>query len=116
MDGIGITGRNKTCTQILSKTPEEKRSVRKRLHRQKATLKWILKKEGVRVENGLTCLTLGTNETGYCEQGNKRLKQGCTNPGCQVAVATKFRMVAHNICGVLSMELAPCQLSDAYKF
>jgi hypothetical protein len=64
--------------------------VRKCLHRQKATLKRILKKDGVRVENGLTCLTLGTNETGYYEQGNKRLKQGRTNPGRQVAVATKF--------------------------
>ena len=52
MDKIGIThGRNEKCIQILSETPEEKRPVRKCLHRLKATLKWILKKEGVRVQN-----------------------------------------------------------------
>ena len=27
------------------------------------------------------------------------LKQGCTNPGRQVAVATKLRTVARNVCG-----------------
>jgi len=65
MDKIGIThGRNEKCIQILSETPEEKRPVRKCLHRLKATLKWILKKEGVRVQNRLPCLTLGINETG----------------------------------------------------
>ena len=65
-------GRNEKCIQILSETPEEKRPVTKCLHRQKAAF-CILKKEGVRVQNGLTCFTLGTNETGYYEQGNKRL-------------------------------------------
>jgi len=67
------TGETRTCIQILSETPEEKRPVRKWLHRQKAKKKWIVKNEGVRVQNGLTCLTLGTNEKGYYEQGNKRL-------------------------------------------
>jgi hypothetical protein len=33
------------------------------------------------------------------------LDQGCTNPGCQVATATKFCMVAPNICGCLVQNL-----------
>jgi hypothetical protein len=32
--------------------------------------------------------------------------QGCTNPGCQVAVATKFCTVAPNICGFLVWNLS----------
>jgi hypothetical protein len=64
-------GRNEKCTQFLSETPEEKRPVRKCVYRQKATLKWILKKDGVRVQTGINCLKLGNNETSYCEQGKR---------------------------------------------
>lgn len=41
---------------------------------------------------------------------------GCINPGCQVAVVTRFCMVGAQYLWTLGMELASCHFSDTQNF
>jgi molybdopterin/thiamine biosynthesis adenylyltransferase len=55
-------------------------------------------------------ISWGVGVGGNCQ------KQGCTNPGCQVALETKFCTVTPNIFRVFTMELPSSHRSGAYRF